>query len=427
MRNLKDRDGLGQIQCDMDHMCETIGRRLAGSPEEERTADYMIERMQDLGLVNTEKLPFAMRRWFPEPAELVRDDGKAVVVQHFTHSKATPPEGVEGELVVFEPVDYEDGLKIGDLDGKIGLFHGGYGERADFFREMHDSGLAALLFVDTRLQTAWAIANGMGERYMKLVKKPMASVSLMDAWALVRDGVKRVRLTCSGHAEDATSWNAVGELPGADPAGKVIVVCGHLDSVSVGVGADDNASGIAATLECARRLRDRDLKHTVRFIGFGCEEQLSVGSMRYVNEQIADLDRVAFVSNFDGIGAHLGLSTALCTGTPAMDEYVRAVVESRMQFGNAVVDACPYQDMFPFAAKGAPGIWLTRKTDLNHYWYHHSVHNDLAAVSMEQIAWMAEAACEMVGDLATRDDWPFAREVAPDLREKCDEYLRELF
>ena len=47
MRRLADHNGLRQIQQDMEFMCETVGRRLAGSPEEERVAAYVVERFRD--------------------------------------------------------------------------------------------------------------------------------------------------------------------------------------------------------------------------------------------------------------------------------------------------------------------------------------------------------------------------------------------
>ncbi len=438
MMTLKDRKGVAQISQDMEFMCTAVGGRLAGSHEEERVADYILERFNGLGLSRVEKLPFPCNCWLPESAELSvltsrssKSSGQErklpIPVQQVTHSPTTPPGGTEGELVLFEPVDWEKGLCRNDLDGKIGLFLGGYGESARVFQQLHESGLGALIFVDTRLQTDWPIANGVGERFMKLIRKPMAYISLMDAWALARDGVTRVCLTCSGKMKSGTSWNVVGELPGDDGDGQIIVVSGHIDSVAIGVGADDNASGMAAILECARRLRKLNRRHSIRFIGFGAEEQLSVGSHRYVNTQVQDLDRIGFTCNFDGIGAHLGMSTVMCTGTSDLYTYVKDIVEQKLQFGQAIAGVSPYQDQFWFTAKGIPGIWITRKTHLQAYWYHHSEYNDLDAVSFEQIAWAAEAACGIIGQLAAEEPWPFDREISPELREKIGKYLKDLF
>lgn len=429
MIELKDRSGLAQIEADMTHLCNTIGNRLAGWPGEERAALWMVERCEELGLASVARLAYPLRRWRLVKGELVAlgDQERKIACVPCTHAASTPPEGVEGDLAAFEPMDYENGLKRSDLDGKIGLFHGSYGESAKVFAELHDSPLKALIFIDTRLQTPWPIANGMGEKFMTLVKKPMAYISLMDAWELAKTGVRRIRLTSVGETEDATSWNVVADLPGDDPQGKIIVVCGHLDSVAIGVGADDNAAGIAATLECARRLKTVPRRHTLRFVGFGAEEQLSVGSWRYVKNQAHDLDRIAFVCNFDAIAAWRGISKIMTTGTEALDSFYRRIVEDKYSFARVAPDVSPYQDAYPFACKGIPGVWITRETHPGTYWYHHSVHNNVENCSMEQIARTAEVSCDILRELASIEEWPFERAISSDLAKEIERFRLELF
>ena len=67
-----------------------------------------------------------------------------------------------------------------------------------------------------------------------------------------------------------TSRNVVAEKPGT--SGEVVVIGGHIDSVAVSPGANDNASGVAVTLELARVLATASVRPTVRFIAFGSEE-----------------------------------------------------------------------------------------------------------------------------------------------------------
>jgi len=429
MKNLTDTDGLDQIRRDMEHFCHAIGNRRPGTKEEEQAADYTASRFQELGMENVETLPFACKQWVPGNGslEVLLPSQDEVACYPVANSPATPEEGIEGELVSFEPVDWVDGLRHSELAGKIGLFHGGYGESADAFRELHESPLAALVFVDNRTNTDWLMANGMGEKFQKICQKPMAYMSLMDAWALAKDGAKRVRLTCSGKSVDSESHNVVGELPGSDPDGKVVVVCGHLDSVALGCGADDDASGMAAIFETARRLKNSPRKSTLRFIGFGAEEQLSIGSVRYVNEQVDDPDRIYFVCNYDSIGAVAGSSQASTTGTTQLDDYAREIIEKNLCFGLVKPDVSPYQDGYPFAAQGIPGIWFTRYTHAGGYWYLHSEHDLLENCSIDQIAWTAEAGCEVLGKLLNSNSWPFPREISPTMQEKIDKYQRELF
>ena len=60
-----------------------------------------------------------------------------------------------------------------------------------------------------------------------------------------------------------------------------IVIGAHYDSV--GVGANDNASGIVALLQIAQELKDVKLPFDVYFVAFGGEEQGLLGSQAFVN------------------------------------------------------------------------------------------------------------------------------------------------
>lgn len=87
--------------------------------------------------------------------------------------------------------------------------------------------------------------------------------------------------------DDSDQRNVVATVVGTVEPDKVIVVGGHYDSVVYGSGtdpftwapgADDNASGTAATLEMARIIAQNPLPFTVIFVPFAQEEQGLVGS-----------------------------------------------------------------------------------------------------------------------------------------------------
>lgn len=66
------------------------------------------------------------------------------------------------------------------------------------------------------------------------------------------------------------SRNVIAEHAGTRP--EVIVLGAHIDSKYPSPGANDNASGVAVTLELARVLAQATTTPTVRFIAFGAEE-----------------------------------------------------------------------------------------------------------------------------------------------------------
>ncbi len=78
-------------------------------------------------------------------------------------------------------------------------------------------------------------------------------------------------------------------LNGTESAGETVVVGAHYDTVAGTVGADDNATGVAAVLELARQLRGSKPGKNVRFVIFVNEEppffQTSrMGSLLYAQQ-----------------------------------------------------------------------------------------------------------------------------------------------
>jgi hypothetical protein len=100
--------------------------------------------------------------------------------------------------------------------------------------------------------------------------------------------------------------NVVAVHPGVTTPEQFVIIGGHYDSVSnvgyVAPGADDNASGTACVLECARILSQYSFDRTVVFIAFGAEEQGLLGSEYYAAQAAANGDQIMGMINVDMIG-----------------------------------------------------------------------------------------------------------------------------
>ena len=98
------------------------------------------------------------------------------------------------------------------------------------------------------------------------------------------------------------SANVMAVKPGASP--QEIIVGAHYDSVNVGKGADDNATGVAVILEVAERIRDQETPYTIRFILFGAEEVGLQGSQYYVSQMTKEqIQNTAAMINLDSLTA----------------------------------------------------------------------------------------------------------------------------
>jgi len=116
----------------------------------------------------------------------------------------------------------------------------------------------------------------------------------------------------------ATSFDAAGnviaEKPGVTTPGDIYVVGAHFDAVSGAPGADDNATGVAATLEMARIFSTRSFDSTIRFIGFDQEELGLLGSLAYTQAAANAGDNIKLATIYDMIGYTSPTQAAFPTG-----------------------------------------------------------------------------------------------------------------
>lgn len=125
----------------------------------------------------------------------------------------------------------------------------------------------------------------------------------------------RDNLQQAGYTVTAVSYTVGGRtvsnleaiLPGSEPTRGVVVVGAHYDSVPGTVGANDNATGVAATLELARLMRGSKTKSSVRFVFFVNEEPPyfqtdNMGSLAYARQLKHDGIRVSAMISLETIG-----------------------------------------------------------------------------------------------------------------------------
>lgn len=135
----------------------------------------------------------------------------------------------------------------------------------------------------------------------------------------------KARLAAMGHtpvdhsfpARGAASPNIEIEIKGSDPAcaSKIVLIGAHYDSYHGTPGADDNASGVAAILELARRARDWKPQRTIRLVLFVNEEPPAfmtgdMGSLIYARKAREQGDNIIAMMSLECIGYY---KTALGT------------------------------------------------------------------------------------------------------------------
>ena len=105
-------------------------------------------------------------------------------------------------------------------------------------------------------------------------------------------------------------FNVVAELRGTTRPHEIIVIGAHYDAELNTPGADDNASGVAAMLELARRFAGVPMDRTVRWVGFTNEESSNshggvMGSFAYAraaknrNESVVAMMSLEMLGYYD--------------------------------------------------------------------------------------------------------------------------------
>jgi hypothetical protein len=122
----------------------------------------------------------------------------------------------------------------------------------------------------------------------------------------------------AGLTNGATGRNVVGVLIGKDRTlrNEVIIIGAHYDHLGTGGfgslapeasgavhnGADDNASGVAALLAIAKRVKEQRPARTVVFIAFSGEEEGLLGSSYYTKHPLYPISETVAMLNFDMVG-----------------------------------------------------------------------------------------------------------------------------
>ena len=183
-----------------------------------------------------------------------------------------------------------------------------------------------------------------------------------------------------------TYHNVVGVLSGSDPHRPRLVVGAHFDSTAHTPGADDNASGVAVLLECARLVATRTPRAAVEFVGLDLEELQTVtggyrvGSHAFARARRARGDALAGALILEMVGYRDPTPGAqivpplLGIAVPRTGDFLAAVGDARSRelldrFVAAARPAVPELPLVPYSTRLRGWLLpLTRLSDNASFW-----------------------------------------------------------
>jgi carboxypeptidase Q len=322
----------------LSSLTDTIGNRLSGSPALDRAIQWAVAEMKRDGLENVHTERVMVPKWVRgnESAEIVEPARHPMVMLGLGDSVATPPEGLEAEVVVVHSFE-ELESKAAHARGRIVLFNvafTNYGEtvrfRAGGPSRAARLGAVAMLIRSVGPDGLRTPHTGALQYAADARKIPAAAIAAEDADRLQRmvdrGGRVVVRLKMEAHFEaDAESANVIGEIRGREKPDEIVVVSGHLDSWDVGTGATDDGGGCVVTWEALRIMKKLNLRprRTVRVVLWTNEENGGRGGLAYRDQHRSELPKHVMMMESDG-GVFRPLGFGF-TGTDTARQTVKAI------------------------------------------------------------------------------------------------------
>jgi Zn-dependent M28 family amino/carboxypeptidase len=249
----------------------------------------------------------------------------------------------------------------------------------------------------------------------------------------------RKELTQAGYAVTEQAYSIQGEAVSnleADVVGSTrndgaVIVGAHYDSANGTVGANDNATGVAATLQLARSLQGSHLRRTVRFVFFVNEEPPyfqtgQMGSVVYARKLKHDgvpvsamisLETIGYYSDAPGSQKYPPLLNLLYpsrgdfigfVGNSESRDLVRRATRAFRESAKFPSEgiAAPadwpgigWSDQWSFWQEGWPGIMITDTAPFR-YPYYHTSFDTADKVDFERMARVVDGLRNVVVSLA---------------------------
>jgi Zn-dependent M28 family amino/carboxypeptidase len=403
-------------------LLEAAGPRLAGSPGDALAVAWAMRALEARGFSNVHAEPVKAPHWErgEESGELLLPIPLKLSLCALGGSVGTGPEGVEADVVEATSLEGVDALGE-KAKGKIVLIWkvmernselAGYGAtvpvRSNGASRAAKVGAVAVVIRSVGTSSARFPHTGAMNYAEGDPKIPAAALAVPDADLLhsylARGARVRLRVKLGARTlPDARTANVVGEIPGREKPGEIVLVGGHLDSWDLGMGAVDDGAGCGIAIESARlvgRLPQHP-RRTIRVVLFANEENGLAGGRAYAKTHADELARhVAAVETDSGGERVRGVAWSAGPATePLMTDLGAALApfglgEVRKGGGGA--------DISPMRAAGVPMFGPVQDSS-RYFDVHHTADDTLDKIDREELNTGVSAIAALLFTLAETD------------------------
>jgi hypothetical protein len=373
-----------------------VGPRLAGTPGDAAAVAWALKALKSLGFSNVRAEPVTVPRWIrgEARAEITAPWPQTLAVTALGGSVATPPEGLEAEVV---PVSSFEDLKAQPREriaGRIVFITyrmersrdgNGYGKAADGrgsgAAEAARLGAVALVIRPAGTSTSRTPHTGAQRISDGIPPIPALALSNPDADLLEQQlaSGRPVRLklfNSSSWQGEAQSANVIGEIRGDGRGDEIVLLGAHLDSWDLGTGAHDDGAGVAIVMAAAKLAAAAQPRpaRTIRVVLFANEEFGLSGAKAYAAAYGGAVDRHVLGLESDlGAFRPFGLTARVAPERLPLARAMQSVVEP-LGVAWLGTEANGGADLGPMRELGVPVMDV--KTDAAPYFDLHHTAND---------------------------------------------------
>ncbi len=263
-------------------------------------------------------------------------------------------------------------------------------------------------------------ARNMRPAMLKLAAIPTFYISAHDATELVRDEAALIHVQSELVNGETTSRDVLAVIEGTQMPEQSIVLTAHYDSVPIGTGSWDNATGSAALMGIYNHFLQNPPKRTMRFVWCGSEEQGLLGSHAYIAQKADLLESIQFCFNFDMCGTILGPDMAFVTGPKELQTFVELYCR---EVGRAmdIRTGVHSSDSAPFADKGIPSIGLSRGTQSSEI---HTCRDQIFPVGEKPLLKNVADFTAMIDRVVNAAMLPCEKGMPDDMKKELDKYFQ---
>ena len=384
--------------------------RVGGSPEERKTAEYLKEKISQMGLE-------AQLLEFPVPVSEIRE------AQLLADGKAIPCKGYlcAGSSEVEAPFYYLrnlDAYALSQCRGKIVMIDGYL--RYWTYHDLFEHGAVGFITYDGNANFP---DRDIDQRELRSYVSqgkiiPGVNINAKDAIALVEQDVRTVKIVLKQEESTGCSRNVFLSLPGEIP--EHITFTAHYDSTALSQGAYDNMSGCIGLLSMAEHFSKHPHRYGLRFLWCGSEERGLLGSKDYCSRE-ENISECVLNINLDMIGCTMGKFISVATAEEKVCHYL-SYLASEMGVSMETSQDVYSSDSTPFADKGVPAISFARIAPANTASYHNS-YDTMAVMKGDQMVEDIAFITAFADRMANAALCPIKREIPEKMKEKLDIYL----